>query len=178
VHVDIRLIAATNRDLATLVEDREFRSDLYYRLNVFPITLPPLRERREDIPVLVRYFTQHYAARMKKHIETIPGPTLEALSRYHWPGNIRELENLVERAVILTQGTHLQVPLLELKIEARQPPAPSPTLQEAEREQVLRVLRDTHWVIGGPDGAAARLGLKRTTLTSKIKKLGLSRPRE
>ena len=178
VHVDIRLIAATNRDLATLVEDREFRSDLYYRLNVFPITLPPLRERREDIPVLVRYFTQHYAARMKKHIETIPGPTLEALSRYHWPGNIRELENLVERAVILTQGTHLQVPLLELKIEARQPPAPSPTLQEAEREQVLRVLRDTHWVIGGPDGGAARLGLKRTTLTSKIKKLGLSRPRE
>ena len=178
VHVDIRLIAATNRDLATLVEDREFRSDLYYRLNVFPITLPPLRERREDIPVLVRYFTQHYAARMKKRIETIPGPTLEALSRYHWPGNIRELENLVERAVILTQGTHLQVPLLELKIEARQPPAPGPTLQDAEREEVLRVLRDTHWVIGGPDGAAARLGLKRTTLTSKIKKLGLSRPRE
>ena len=178
VHVDIRLIAATNRDLATLVEDREFRSDLYYRLNVFPITLPPLRERREDIPVLVRYFTQHYAARMKKHIETIPGPSLEALSRYHWPGNIRELENLVERAVILTQGTHLQVPLLELKIEARQAPAPTPTLQDAEREQVLRVLRDTHWVIGGPDGAAARLGLKRTTLTSKIKKLGLSRPRE
>jgi len=178
IRVDIRLIAATNRDLAKLVEDREFRSDLYYRLNVFPITLPPLRERREDIPVLVRYFTQHYAARMKKHIETIPGPTLEALSRYHWPGNIRELENLLERAVILTQGTHLQVPLLELKIEARQPPAPSSTLQDAEREQVLRVLRDTHWVIGGPDGAAARLGLKRTTLTSKIKKLGLSRPRE
>ena len=178
IRVDIRLIAATNRDLAKLVEDREFRSDLYYRLNVFPITLPPLRERREDIPVLVRYFTQHYAARMKKHIETIPGPSLEALSRYHWPGNIRELENLVERAVILTQGTHLQVPLLELKIEARQAPAPTPTLQDAEREQVLRVLRDTHWVIGGPDGAAARLGLKRTTLTSKIKKLGLSRPRE
>ena len=178
IHVDIRLIAATNRDLAKMVEDHEFRSDLYYRLNVFPITLPPLRERREDIPVLVRYFTQHYAARMKKHIETIPGPSLEALSRYHWPGNIRELENLVERAVILTQGTHLQVPLLELKIEARQAPAPTPTLQDAEREQVLRVLRDTHWVIGGPDGAAARLGLKRTTLTSKIKKLGLSRPRE
>jgi formate hydrogenlyase transcriptional activator len=178
VRVDIRLIAATNRDLAKMVEDHEFRSDLYYRLNVFPITLPLLRERREDIPLLVRYFTQHYAARMKKNIESIPGPTLEALSRYHWPGNIRELENLVERAVILTQGTHLQVPLLELKIEARQPPAPSPTLLDAEREQVLRVLRETHWVIGGPDGAAARLGLKRTTLTSKIKKLGLSRPRE
>ena len=178
VHVDIRLIAATNRDLAKLVEEHQFRSDLYYRLNVFPITLPPLRERREDIPVLVRYFTQHYAARMKKPIESIPAATLEALSRYHWPGNIRELENLVERSVILTQGTQLQVPLLELKIEARQPPAPSPTLQDSEREQVLRVLRDTHWVIGGPDGAAARLGLKRTTLTSKIKKLGLSRPRE
>lgn len=178
VHVDIRLIAATNRDLAKLVEDHGFRSDLYYRLNVFPVTLPPLRERREDIPMLVRYFAQHYAARMKKNIESIPGPTLEALSRYHWPGNIRELENLVERAVILTQGTHLQVPLQELKVDERQAPPPSATLHEAEREQILRVLRDTRWVIGGPDGAAARLGLKRTTLTSKIKKLGITRPRE
>ncbi len=177
VHVDIRLIAATNRDLAKMVEEHEFRSDLYYRLNVFPITLPPLRERREDIPVLVRYFTQHYAARMKKPIESIPAATLEALSRYHWPGNIRELENLVERAVILTQGTHLQVPLPELKIQAPQPPASAATLHDAEREQILRTLRDTRWVIGGPDGAAARLGLKRTTLTSKIKKLGIDRPR-
>jgi formate hydrogenlyase transcriptional activator len=178
VHVDIRLIAATNRDLAKLVEQQEFRSDLYYRLNVFPITLPPLRERREDIPLLVRYFTQHYAARMKKPIESIPATTLEALSRYHWPGNIRELENLIERAVILTQGTHLQVPLPELKIHAPQPPVPAATLHDAERDQILRTLRDTRWVIGGPDGAAARLGLKRTTLTSKIKKLGISRPRE
>jgi formate hydrogenlyase transcriptional activator len=178
VHVDIRLIAATNRDLAKLVEDHEFRSDLYYRLNVFPVTLPPLRERREDIPVLVRYFTQHYAARMKKPIESIPAATLEALSRYHWPGNIRELENLVERAVILTQGTHLQVPLPELKIQAQEPSPPATTFHDAERDQILRTLRDTRWVIGGPDGAAARLGLKRTTLTSKIKKLGISRPRE
>jgi len=178
IRVDIRLIAATNRDLAKLVEENRFRSDLYYRLNVFPVTLPPLRERREDIPTLLRYFTQHYASRMNKTIETIPGPTLEVLSRYHWPGNIRELENLIERAVILTQGTHLQVPLQELKFDERQPAPPADTLHVAEREQILRVLRDTKWVIGGPDGAAARLGLKRTTLTSKLKKLGLSRPRE
>ncbi|GMV49006.1 MAG: Formate hydrogenlyase transcriptional activator [Nitrospirae bacterium] len=178
IRVDIRLVAATNRDLAKLVEEGRFRSDLYYRLNVFPVTMPPLRDRREDIPMLVRYFTQHYAARMKKPIESIPAPTLEALSRYAWPGNIRELENLIERAVILTQGTQLQVPLQELKLEARLVAAPSTTLQDAEREQILRVLREAQWVIGGPDGAAARLGLKRTTLTSKIKKLGLSRPRE
>ncbi|WHZ17104.1 MAG: Formate hydrogenlyase transcriptional activator [Nitrospira sp.] len=176
IRVDIRLIAATNRDLAKLVEENRFRSDLYYRLNVFPLTLPPLRERRQDIPTLLRYFTQHYAARMNKTIETIPGQTLEALSRYHWPGNIRELENLIERAVILTQGTHLQVPLQELKLDERQPSPPTATLQEAEREQILRVLRDRKWVIGGPDGAAARLGLKRTTLTSKLKKLGIARP--
>ncbi len=177
IRVDIRLIAATNRDLATLVEEQRFRSDLYYRLNVFPLNLPPLRARREDIPMLVRYFAQHYAARMKKTIESIPAPTLEALSRYHWPGNIRELENLVERAVILSQGTHLHVPLQELKIEARQLPAQEATLKDAEREQILKTLRETQWVVGGPDGAAARLGLKRTTLTSKMKKLGLDRPR-
>lgn len=178
IRVDIRLVAATNRDLAKLAEEGRFRNDLYYRLNVFPLTLPPLRERREDIPMLVRYFAQHYAARMKKTIESIPAPTLEAMSRYHWPGNIRELENLVERAVILTQGTQLHVPLQELRLAEPERPAASPTLQTAEREQILRVLRETKWTIGGPDGAAARLGLKRTTLTSKLKKLGLSRPRE
>lgn len=178
VHVDIRLIAATNRDLATLVDEQRFRGDLYYRLNVFPLTLPPLRERREDIPMLVRYFAQHYAARMKKSIESIPAPTLEALSRYRWPGNIRELENLVERAVILSQGTQLRVPLQELRLAEPERAAASPTLQDAERAQILRVLRETKWTIGGPEGAAARLGLKRTTLTSKLKKLGLSRPRE
>ncbi|MBS0169564.1 MAG: sigma 54-interacting transcriptional regulator [Nitrospira sp.] len=178
VHVDIRLIAATNRDLATLVDEQRFRSDLYYRLNVFPLNVPPLRERREDIPMLVRYFAQHYATRMKKTIESIPAPTLDALSRYHWPGNIRELENLVERAVILTQGTQLHVPLQELKVVEPERPAEALTLHDAEREQILRVLRETKWTIGGPHGAAARLGLKRTTLTSKIKKLGLSRPIE
>ena len=178
IRVDIRLVAATNRDLAKLAEEGRFRNDLYYRLNVFPLTLPPLRERRQDIPMLVRYFAQHYAARMKKSIESIPAPTLEALSRYHWPGNIRELENLVERAVILTQGTQLHVPLQELRLVEPERAAASQTLQDAERQQILRVLRETKWTIGGPDGAAARLGLKRTTLTSKLKKLGLSRPRE
>ncbi len=178
VHVDIRLIAATNRDLATLVEEQRFRSDLYYRLNVFPLHLPPLRDRPEDIPMLVRYFAQHYATRMNKRVESIPAPTLEALSRYHWPGNIRELQNLVERAVILTQGSQLHVPIQELKLVEPERPAPSVTLHDSERQQILRVLRETKWTIGGPGGAAVRLGLKRTTLTSKIKKLGLSRPTE
>lgn len=177
IRVDVRLIAATNQDLERLVEAKQFRSDLYYRLKVFPVTVPPLRERREDIPMLVRYFAHHYAARMKRTIETIPAKTLEALARYHWPGNIRELENLIERAVILSQGTELRVPLGELKIETT-PPAPAmPTLLDAEREQILRALREAQWVIGGPTGAAARLGLKRTTLSSKLKKLGISRPR-
>jgi formate hydrogenlyase transcriptional activator len=176
IRVDVRLIAATNRELASLVETKEFRSDLYYRLNVFPLTVPPLRERREDIPRLVRYFAHHYAGRMKKTIETIPAKTMDTLSLYHWPGNIRELENLIERSVILSHGTELAVPLAELKIERQT--APAPTFHEAEREQILRALRESKWVIGGPDGAAARLGLKRTTLSSKIKKLGLTRPRE
>ena len=177
IRVNVRLVAATNRDLAALVDQKGFRSDLFYRLNVFPVTLPPLRERREDVPVLVRYFAQHYAGRMKKRIETIPAKVLEALSRYRWPGNIRELENLIERAVILSQGQELQVPIGELKLDEAAPPPSNSTLHEAEREQILRVLRESQWVIGGPTGAAARLGLKRTTLTSKIKKLGLSRPR-
>ncbi len=176
IRVDVRLIAATNQDLEGLIEAKAFRSDLYYRLNVFPVTVPPLRERREDIPKLVRYFAHHYAGRMKKTVETIPAKTLDVLSHYQWPGNIRELENLIERAVILTQGTELQVPLGELKLEPRLS-APPPTLHDAEREQVLRALREAKWVIGGPDGAAARLGLKRTTLSSKIKKLGITRPR-
>ena len=178
IRVNVRLIAATNRDLANLVEANGFRSDLYYRLNVFPLTLPPLRDRPEDIPTLMRYFAQHYAARMKKTIESISAKTLETLSRYHWPGNIRELENMVERAVILTQGTELQIPLGELKTESRPPVREVSSLHDAEREHILRALRETRWVIGGPTGAAARLGLKRTTLTSKIKKLGICRPRE
>ena len=175
--VNVRLIAATNRDLKSLVAAKQFRSDLYYRLNVFPITMPLLRERREDVPILVRYFAQHYAVRMNKNIHTIPVRTLEVLSRYAWPGNIRELENLVERSVILTQGTELQVPLSELQIDGNRPRATATgTLQDSEREQILRTLREVKWVIGGMDGAAARLGLKRTTLTSKMKKLGITRP--
>lgn len=176
LRVDVRLIAATNRDLKSLVEAKQFRSDLYYRLNVFPITAPPLRERQEDIPILVRYFTQHYALRMKKNIQTVPARTLDLLSRYAWPGNVRELENLVERSVILTQGTDLDVPIAELGAASHSPVVPTTTLEEAEREQILRALRETKWVIGGSGGAAARLGLKRTTLQSKMQKLGISRP--
>ena len=175
LRVNVRLIAATNRDLRSLVEAKQFRSDLYYRLNVFPVTMPPLRERREDIPILVRYFTQHYAVRMKKGIQTVPAKTLEVLSRYAWPGNIRELENLVERSVILTQGADLQVPISELQTMSGPPSAYGMTLEEAERDQILRVLRETNWVLGGPVGAAVRLGLKRTTLQSKMHKLGISR---
>ena len=178
IRVDVRLVAATNRDLKALVEQHQFRSDLYYRLNVFPISLPPLRDRREDIPILVRYFTQHYAVRMKKNIQTVPATTLEVLSRYAWPGNIRELENLVERSVILTQGTDLQVPISELQAENRLVTTSAITLEEAEREQILRVLRETKWVVGGHGGAAARLGLKRTTLQSKMQKLNINRPPE
>jgi formate hydrogenlyase transcriptional activator len=178
MRVNVRLLAATNRDLKSMVEAKQFRSDLYYRLNVFPVTLPPLRERREDISTLVRYFTQRYAVRMKKNIQTVPARTLEVLTRYAWPGNIRELENLVERSVILTQGTDLQVPISELQHD-HSPSLTSPaTLEEAEREQILRVLHEAKWVIGGPGGAAARLGLKRTTLQSKMQKLGINRPLE
>ncbi|CUQ65145.1 Formate hydrogenlyase transcriptional activator (fragment) [Candidatus Nitrospira inopinata] len=174
--VNVRLLAATNRDLATMVAEKQFRSDLYYRLNVFPVTLPPLRDRREDIPLLVRYFAQKLARRMDKRIETIPAETMAALSAYSWPGNIRELENLIERAVILSQGPDLYVPLAELTAAASQPVSQPTTLEEAERDHIRRVLEAADWVIGGPAGAAARLGMKRTTLQSKMKKLGISRP--
>jgi formate hydrogenlyase transcriptional activator len=176
IRVHVRLVAATNRDLTEMVEAGQFRSDLFYRLNVFPITVPPLRERKEDIPVLVRYFTQRYATRMKKPIETIPVKTMDRLTHYHWPGNIRELENLVERSVILSQGTELAVPLLELKKASPTTDQAMITLEGAERDHILRALRDTKWVIGGASGTAARLGMKRTTLISKMKKLGISRP--
>ncbi|MEJ2231520.1 MAG: sigma 54-interacting transcriptional regulator, partial [Nitrospirales bacterium] len=176
IRVDVRLVAATNRDLMHMVEAGLFRSDLYYRLNVFPITVPPLRDRQEDIPILVRYFAQRYATRMKKPIETIPIKTMERLARYPWPGNIRELENLIERAVILSSGSELSVPLMELKSAIPPQPQPMATLESAERDHILRVLQDTKWVIGGSSGTAARLGMKRTTLISKMKKLGISRP--
>lgn len=176
IRVDVRLSAATNRDLMQMVEAGEFRSDLYYRLNVFPITIPPLRDRQEDIPILVRYFAQRYATRMKKPIETIPTKTMERLAGYPWPGNIRELENLIERAVILSQGSELAVPLLDLKANLQRSTQPITTLEGAERDHILRALQDTKWVIGGASGTAARLGMKRTTLISKMKKLGISRP--
>ena len=178
IRVDIRLVAATNRDLARMVTDKEFRSDLYYRLNVFPILNPPLRERANDIPALVQYFTQKFAARMNRRITSIPTETMAALSRYHWPGNIRELENFIERAVILTRGSSLTVPLAELKSRRGESgdALQLSTLEEAEREHIRRALQQANGLVGGPGGAAARLGMKRTTLQSRMTKLGIERP--
>ncbi len=175
IPVDARLIAATNRNLEKLVADREFRSDLYYRLRVFPITIPPLRERREDIPLLVRYFVSKHSRRLNRHIETIPPDIMKALTRWDWPGNIRELENFIERAVILSSGPALRAPLAELEMPSSAPPPEDATLKSTEREHILRVLRETKGVIAGASGAAARLGLKRTTLNSKLKKLDIHR---
>jgi formate hydrogenlyase transcriptional activator len=173
IKVDVRIIAATNQPLHQMVADHKFRSDLYYRLNVFPVVLPPLRDRREDIPRLVRYFVQKFARKMKKPIDTIPGETLAALCQWPWPGNVRELENVVERAVIQTRGSALHVPLQEFR--AAPPPDRAVTLEDAERDHILKILNDTDWTIGGPQGAAARLGMKRTTLNSRMQKLGISR---
>jgi formate hydrogenlyase transcriptional activator len=179
IKVDLRLIAATNRDLAKSIAEHEFRSDLFYRLSVFPIRVPPLRERRDDIPLLVRYFVRKFAARMGRQIETIPKETMKALAAWHWPGNIRELENLMERSVILSDGNALRVPLSEMPPENL---LGSPTfssanqsLDNAEREHILRVLRETRGMLSGPDGAARRLGLKRTTLQSKMQRLKIKR---
>jgi len=173
IKVDVRLLAATNRDLAQMIGERQFRTDLYYRLSVFPISVPPLRERTDDIPKLVRYFTQKYSRLMNKSVENIPSDAMEALVRYAWPGNVRELENLIERAVILSRGATLQIPLTEIRAA---PETATPlTLEEAERDHIRRVLEKSQWVVGGPSGAAARLGMKRTTLQSKMKKLGISR---
>jgi formate hydrogenlyase transcriptional activator len=176
IRADVRMVAATNRDLAQMVRDGQFRSDLFYRLSVFPMTVPPLRDRTDDIPLLVRYFAQRFARQMNRKIDTIPSETMKKLTHYPWPGNIRELENLVERAVILSSGMTLQVPLAELR-----QPAPLPnehrstTLVDIERQHILRTLADTNWVISGRDGAAARLGMKRSTLQSRMNKLGISR---
>jgi formate hydrogenlyase transcriptional activator len=177
IRVNVRIIAATNRNLAQLVEEKQFRNDLYYRLNVFPVTVPPLRERVGDIPLLVRHFAQKLAQRMKKRIEAIPSEAMQALQQYSWPGNVRELENFIERAVILTQGPDLFVPLAELKRAPKSSGNSSATLEQAEREHILKVLRDTNWVISGASGAATTLGMKRTTLQSKMQKLGISRLR-
>jgi formate hydrogenlyase transcriptional activator len=174
-HVDVRLVAATNRNLVDMVKRNEFRSDLYYRLNVFPIPLPPLRERRGDIPALVEHFVEIYARRMNKQIEEIPTETMSAISSFHWPGNIRELQNFVERSVILSSGNSLQSPLAEL---ARSPEAESSgavTLEDAERDHIIKILEQTRWVVSGPNGAAARLGIKRSTLYFRMQKLGISR---
>ena len=170
--VDVRLVAATNRDLEKMIGDREFRSDLYYRLNVFPIRIPPLRDRPEDIPLLVRYFTQKYGRRMEKRIESIPGSAMKKLSSWHWPGNIRELENFIERSVILTHGSTLQVPAGELSNSAKPVSVPGDR-ESTEREQILQMLKQTNGRVGGQNGAAARLRLKRTTLISRMKKLGI-----
>jgi formate hydrogenlyase transcriptional activator len=207
--VDVRLVAATNRDLAQMVSDGHFRRDLYYRMNVFPVVLPPLRERREDIPMLARHFIQRFARRMGRRIESIPAPVLDALVRYPWPGNVREMQNIIERAVILSPGRSLRVPLGDLTVRGQKSeirgqkseirgqkseirgqksdkdgapltsdfrlPTSGSTLADAEREHILGVLGETGWVVGGPKGAATRLGMKRSTLQKKMKKLGISR---
>jgi formate hydrogenlyase transcriptional activator len=170
--VDVRLVAATNRDLDKMMENREFRSDLYYRLNVFPIRIPPLRERPEDIPLLVRYFTQKYGRRMQKQIESIPAVALRKLSSWHWPGNIRELENFIERSVILTRGSALQAPIAELSNNGKSNQLPG-TRQANERDEIVRILKLTNGRIAGPHGAAARMDVKRTTLISRMKKLDI-----
>jgi formate hydrogenlyase transcriptional activator len=171
--VHVRLIAATNRDLDRMIEEKQFRSDLYYRLNVFPIRLPPLRERPDDIPLLVRYFSQKYARRMQKRIENIPAAAMRKLARWHWPGNVRELQNLVERAVILTRSSTLAISVPELANSG----APAIGRNFDEQDRIVRILKETKGRVGGPNGAAVRLGLKRTTLLTRMKKLG-SDPRK
>src|SRR5215813_8006840 len=180
ITVDVRVIAATNADLAQMVAEKKFRSDLYYRLNVFPIVLPALRERAQDISLLVHFFAQRFAQQMKKPIKTIPADTIAKLTAYNWPGNIRELQNLIERAVILSRGSVLEVPLGELKKPANElllNQVGAVTLEAVEREHIMKVLREAGWVIGGNAGAAVRLGLNRTTLNNRMRKLGITRPR-
>jgi len=176
VKVKVRVVAATNRNLPESIAQGEFRSDLFYRLNVFPIRVPSLRERRQDIPLLIRHFVHKFARRMDKYIETIPKETMKALMQWEWPGNVRELENLMERSVILSEGNTLRVPLAELRAASKSPTEEGyRTLDAAERQHIIRVLRETRGVLSGPEGAARRLGLKRTTLQSKIRRLGITR---
>jgi transcriptional regulator with GAF, ATPase, and Fis domain len=181
--VDVRLVAATNRDLAKMVARGQFRSDLYYRLNVFPILLPALRERREDIPALVTHFVTLFSRRMGKQVDSVPPETMAAFQWYSWPGNIRELQNLVERGVILSRGGVLPNPLHKKQTEHMIPSLhrtrtfhSSMTLEDSDRALVLETLEQARWIVGGPDGAAAKLGLKRTTLLAKMRRLGFSRP--
>lgn len=175
-HVDVRILAATHRDLAQMVERGEFRSDLYYRLNVFPVLVPPLRARHEDIPMLVSYFVDFYSRQMGKQVEQIPDETMLALRSYTWPGNVRELQNLVQRAVILSSDGTLPNPLPTNQLETVTVMARSTALKEVNRALILRTLETSRWMIGGPEGAAVKLGLKRTTLLYKMRKLGISRP--
>jgi formate hydrogenlyase transcriptional activator len=188
LRTDARLIAATNRDLEAMVAEQKFRSDLFFRLNVFPVYVPPLRERQGDIPLLVRHFTQQFSRRMRKVIETIPSAAMDALNRYHWPGNIRELQNVIERAVIISTGPALNIDVSDLKFPKSSPPAeqsasPAPAngalhyvLEETERQQILKALKESNWVVAGPNGAAAHLGMKRSTLQLRMHKLGIARP--
>jgi transcriptional regulator with GAF, ATPase, and Fis domain len=174
--VNVRLLAATHRNLKQMVAQGQFRSDLYYRLNIFPISMPPLRQRREDIPMLVRAFINDCARRMSRRVETISVETMAVLARYHWPGNVRELQNFIQRAVIMSPGTTLRAPLESLDCSEESGPVGAVTLEQAECEHILKTLKETSWVLGGPKGAAEKLGLKRTTLISKMRRLGLSRP--
>jgi formate hydrogenlyase transcriptional activator len=176
-HVDVRLLAATNRDLAEMVRRSEFRVDLYYRLNVFPIQLPPLRERREDIPALVTHAVERFSRRVGKRVDCVPPPTMSAFVSYDWPGNVRELENLIERAVIMSNNGVLPNPLPSPGSPSVLAP-PATTLRESERTLILNVLESVGWVIGGRRGAAVKLGLNRTTLINKMKRLGISRPEQ
>jgi len=187
LRTDARLIAATNRELEAMVAEQKFRSDLFFRLNVFPIQVPPLRERHGDIPLLVRHFAQQFSKRMNKTIDTISSATMDALSRYHWPGNIRELQNVIERAVITSTGPVLKVDVADLKISRSSSPAEKSSaqgstndalrnvLEETERQQILKALKQSNWVVAGPKGAAAKLGMKRSTLQLRMSKLGISR---
>jgi transcriptional regulator with GAF, ATPase, and Fis domain len=170
LHVDVRIISATNRDLQQDIADKNFREDLFYRLNVFPIELPPLRQRRSDIPMLVQHFVSKHAKRMGRHIETIPSQTLDVLQKWNWPGNIRELENMIERMVILSKEGILAHPPAELEVEQE---FPQDHLDGMEREHIIRILGECSGVLSGADGAASRLGIKRTTLQSMLKRLGI-----
>jgi formate hydrogenlyase transcriptional activator len=175
LRADVRVIAATNQNLWRMVEEKTFRADLYYRLSVFPIRLPPLRERKDDIPSLVRHFVQRFSRQMGKSIDEVPDRVMEILRSHHWPGNIRELQNFVERSVIMTRGSVLSPRITELKLLMQETAsAPTQTLSDAERAHILGILKETNWVVGGRNGAAARLGLPRTTLISRMQKLGIS----
>jgi len=178
IRTDVRFVAATNRDLKAMVDENQFRADLYYRLHVFPLSVPPLRERREDIPLLTRYFVQKHAQRMGRPIDEIPTSAMEALTRYDWPGNIRELQNVLERSVILTHGNTLQIAMSDLGQTSRSSvpsPSGSKVSQATERQAIIKALEDAKSQVGGPDGAAARLGMKRTTLQSRMRKLSIAR---